>query len=588
MTRPVGRSVRFWLGAAIAMLTLVCYWQVLGHGFIGLDDGEYVTKNAQVQAGLTTDGVRWALTSFYAGNWHPLTWFSHMLDCQLYGLKPWGHHLTNLLFHILSALLLFLALSRMTGCVWRSAFVAALFAVHPIHVESVAWIAERKDVLSSFFWMLTILAYARYVERPSLGRYATVVLSFTLGLMSKPMLVSLPFVLLLLDYWPLNRLRFDTKNKTNATVVIWPFLKEKVPLFTLAAASCVVTIIAQRSGEAVATFNELSVGVRAANALVAYVSYLIKTFMPTHLAVYYPHPGASIPVWQVVGAALLLVTISVAALFVGRRLRYLTVGWFWYLGTLVPVIGLAQVGGQAMADRYTYIPLIGVFLIAAWLIPDLLHGLMGRNEDKSKSKRTLPRCMICLSAAALGIVFLMMTLTHRQAGYWRDNVRLARHAIQVTNRNAMAHYLLGIGLMEQGRGEEAAQNFRRALKIYPGFAGAYFNLGRHLARTGKTLQAIDCYEKALRISPDYSEAHNNLGNSLAAQGKFDEAIRHYRAAVEIRPDYGLAHCNIAVAMYFKKDYAAAWREVDLSLKYGHRPNREFLKELSKRMPEPRS
>ncbi|MCX6375590.1 MAG: hypothetical protein NTU88_06080, partial [Armatimonadetes bacterium] len=360
----------------LTVMTLAVYWQALNHDFITVyDDGSYVLKNEHVQRGLSIENVAWAFTTTDVYNWHPLTWISHMLDCQLFGLKPRGHHATSLILHLADSLLLLLVLTRMTKSVWKSFFVAALFAIHPTHVESVVWIAERKDVLSAFFWMLTMGAYVLYAERPGIGRYLLIMSAFALGLMSKPMLVTLPLILLLMDYWPLGRFRFGEpspkkkkgKQPWSGRKLIW----EKVPLLALTLGSSIATFAAQKHGGAMTSLDEFPLGVRIANAFVSYIGYIGKTFWPSKLAVLYLHPGASLPIWEVIGSALLLALIFVAVFRFGRGHPYLQVGWLWYFVTLIPVIGFIQVGRQAMANRYTYVPLIGLFIMIAWGIPDL-------------------------------------------------------------------------------------------------------------------------------------------------------------------------------------------------------------------------
>ena len=361
----------------LVAITLAVYLPILRHDFTNFDDDSYITENRHIQSGITKDSIIWAFTSSYASNWHPLTWISHMLDYRLFGPKPMGHHAVNLLFHTLNTLLLLFILKRMTKSVWKSAFVAALFAIHPLHVESVAWAAERKDVLSTFFWMLTMWAYVVYAERPRLKWYFVAVLFFGLGLMSKPTLVTLPFVLLLLDYWPLGRFAGDQKKGPG-----WRLILEKMPLFAMSAASSVITYYAQQSSKAVISIDRLPLTIRAANALVAYVTYIGKMFWPRNLAIFYPHPGNTIPEWQVVGAFVLLACVTILALGLGRRYPYLPVGWLWYLGTLGPMIGLVQVGEQAVADRYTYLSYIGLFIMLAWGIPDLLRRVGERESGR--------------------------------------------------------------------------------------------------------------------------------------------------------------------------------------------------------------
>jgi protein O-mannosyl-transferase len=440
---------------SLVLLTLAVYLPVLTHGFIRFDDPVYVTRNPWVQAGLTWDGIAWAFTANVASNWHPLTLLSHMLDCELFGMDPLGHHLTSLLLHTASVVLLFEALRLMTGALWRSAAVAALFAIHPTHVESVAWIAERKDVLSGFFWMLTLLAWAFYVRQPSRKRYAVVALSLAAGLLSKPMVVTLPFVLLLLDVWPLGR-----KIR----------VKEKLPLFALAAASCVVTVIAQ-SG-AIGMASQFPLRLRLANAVLSYVAYLGKTLVPSRLAVFYPMP-TEFPAWKVVGAALLLVLLTVLAL---RAARYVTVGWLWFLGTLVPVIGIVQVGGQAMADRYTYLPTIGLFLIAVWGLP------------------RIPVWIPILLALAIG--------TRLQLRHWQDSESLFRHAAAVTEGNFIAHLNLAQIHAERGERGPALEHFRKTLEIRPGMWQAQASLGNTLRRWGRPDKALPHLRNAVRLRPN--------------------------------------------------------------------------------------
>ncbi|NIQ87873.1 MAG: hypothetical protein GWN93_01765, partial [Deltaproteobacteria bacterium] len=405
-----------------------------------------------VHKGLTRESFIWAFTTTDEANWHPLTWLSHMVDCQLYGLNPAGHHLTNVLLHSASTVLLFLILLGMTGSRWRSALVAALFALHPLHVESVAWVAERKDVLSTLFWMLTLWAYLAYTKRPERKRYLLIIVAFTLGLMAKPMLVTLPFVLLLLDYWPLKRIELGQSASglpaanQPSTIAEKPgaqafrLLLEKTPLFVLTAASSVVTFVVQKSEGAVGALEVYPLKIRVANALVSYVSYIIKMIWPQNLAVFYPHPGQSLPMWQAVAAGILLVLISIAVIRAGRRQPYLPVGWLWYLGTLVPVIGLVQVGAQAMADRYTYVPLIGLFIMAAWGVPELMKKWHHR------------RVALVVSAAL--VLFALMTCARLQLRHWKNSIALLSHAHAVTAKSYLVHNNLGSALNELGKYDE--------------------------------------------------------------------------------------------------------------------------------------
>ena len=494
-----GRHLPLYTGLLLALLTLAAFLPVLANDFVRFDDPLYVTANRHVREGLTGAGLLWAFTANVASNWHPLTLLSHMVDCELFGLNPLGHHLTSLLLHTVSVVLLFEALRRMTGSVGKSAAVAALFAIHPTHVESVAWIAERKDVLSGLFWMLTMIAWERYVRQPSRRRYAVVALCLALGLLSKPMLVTLPFVLLLLDIWPLKR-KGD-------------LLKEKLPLFALSAASVVVTVVAQ-SGP-IASLGELPLRLRLANAVLSYVAYLGKTLVPRNLAVFYPMP-TDFPAWKVMGAALLLASLTALAVLAVRRAPYVTVGWLWYLGTLVPVIGLVQVGGQSMADRYTYLPSIGLFLIVAWGLPELL------------GKRTA-------AVLALAVVIALAVGTRLQLRHWTDSEALFRHAVAVTDRNFLAH--LNLAQILAGRGEHgpAMEHFRTALAIRPGMWQTRASLGNHLRRWGRPAEALPHLETAVRLRPRNPRLHLYLAEALEDLGRTAEARRQREIAATLDP-----------------------------------------------------
>ena len=525
----------------LVAITASVYWQVLNHNFVYYDDNVYVTENYHVQSGLTLEGVIWSFTTNHASNWHPLTWLSHMLDCGLYGLKPRGHHLTNLLFHIVNSLLLLVVLRRMTGALWRSAFVAAMFALHPLHVESVAWVAERKDVLSTFFWMTTMWAYVRYVRSPGFRGYLLVLILFALGLAAKPMLVTLPFVLLLMDYWPLQRFQFGSgelqpQKSINPGHPISPLLhlvREKAPFFVLAALSSAVTIVAQQSGGALTPVDKLAFGARITNALVSYASYIGKMLWPFHLAVVYPHPG-KVVIWQAAGAAFILVCISILVIRAARRHPYFAVGWLWYLGTLVPVIGVVQVGKQAMADRYTYVPLIGLFMIIAWGAADL--------TARWRSYR------LGLATSAGVLVIALATCTWFQVGYWQNGAVLFEHALHVTSKNYLAHNNLGVALARQGRFDEAVAHLAKALEIRPKYAWAHNNLGAVLARQANLNEAIAHFSEALRIDPKLAEADISLGIALASQGHLHEALSHFLKALGKRPDSVEVHNNLGVTL----------------------------------------
>lgn len=515
---------RYLVILALIAVTLAVYWRAANNDFVNYDDPDYVYQNPHVQT-VNRDNIVWAFTSTEKANWHPLTWLSHMVDCQLYDLNPRGHHLTSVAIHIVNAVLLFLLLSRLTGTLWRSAFVAALFALHPLHVESVAWVAERKDVLSALFFMLTLLAYTRYVERPGLARYSLVFCSFTLGLMAKPMLVTLPFVLLLLDYWPLGR--YGTKSAMQR------LLLEKVPLFALSLASSIVTVLAQKAGGAMTSAEALPLAARVANALVSYAGYIGKMAWPDHLAVLYPL-SYPVPVWKVAVALLLLAGISVMAIRLARSFPFLPVGWLWFLGTLVPVIGLVQVGSQAMADRYTYLPLIGLFIVIAWGTPQLMEGR---------------RCSrVALAIPAAGCVALLSAVTWQQIGVWKNNQELFTHAIKYTSGNYVAHYDLGVAQEENGRLDEAIGHYNEALHIKPDYAEAHFSLGYALMEQGKSDEAISHYHEALRLNPRDAKVHYNLGIVLAKKGRIDEAIGQCDEALKISPADSNIHNYLGILL----------------------------------------
>ena len=538
MSRPRSLGVAA-TGVALVVITFAAFSGVLSSSFLNYDDDTYVTANAHVLEGLSGGNFAWALTSTEAANWHPVTWLSHMLDVQLYGLDAAKHHRTNLLLHALNAVLLFLLLVRMTGALWRPAFVATLFAIHPLHVESVAWIAERKDVLSTLFWLLTIGAWLRYVESKTATRYALVLTLFALGLASKPMLVTLPFTLLLLDYWPLKR------------AVLPPLWKEKLPLFAMSAGSCLVTVIAQRRGGAFETLSGVLLPARVANAAVAYVSYLGKTFWPASLAIFYPYPG-SVPVWPAVGSALLLVGVTVLALRLASRAPFLVFGWLWFLGTLVPVLGLVQVGAQATADRYTYVPLIGVFIAMAWGLAEL--------ANTGRSARYAAATLSVASLAAL------LPVTREQVRNFNDNVSVFEHALAVTSNNFVAHANLGLDSFARGRTDDAIAQYTEALRIKPDFVEAHNNLGLVFRAAGRNAEAVDQFQQALVFGPDSAGAHSNLGDALASTGQVDAAIEHFNRALQLRPDDAVAHLSLATALAHSGRFDAALPQFDEALR----------------------
>ncbi|HEY6871691.1 MAG TPA: tetratricopeptide repeat protein [Geobacteraceae bacterium] len=542
-TYPVAARVKLWICLLLAVTTLLVFWQTGRNEFINYDDNLYVTANPHVYAGLARESVLWAFSSLENYNWHPLTWLSHMTDCQLYRLAPRGHHLTNVLFHAANAVLLFLVLARMTGMLWRSAFVAALFALHPLHVESVAWVAERKDVLSGLFWMLVILAYARYVERPGRFRYVVALLAFALGLMAKPMLVTLPFVLLLLDYWPLGRCcgaesGMDADGEHAALppmpgkCSIRGLLLEKIPFLALSVAASMVTVLAQSKGGSVLSLGKLSFPSRVANAVVSYLKYIGKMVWPAKLAVIYPI--APIPFREAAGATVLLVLLTVLVVLKRRRYPFLPVGWFWFLGTLVPVIGLVQVGSQAMADRYTYLPLVGLFIIIAWGAPAMAVHWRHRRA--------------ALAAASLLSLAVLSVCTWRQVGHWRNSEELFTHALAVTANNPVAHNHLATALVKKGRNEEAIAHSREALRLAPNYASAHHNLGMAFAAQGRLGEAVEQYLAELRIIPQDVDAHDSLGIVLAREGLMEEAMAQFAAALRINPNDATAHNNVGVAL----------------------------------------
>jgi tetratricopeptide (TPR) repeat protein len=561
MKRPSGKQQTIIILVLLAAVTLAVYWQVRGHDFIAFDDDLYVTENKDVQRGLTWRGIKWAFTTTQAYNWHPLVWISHMLDCQLYKLNPAGHHFTNVLFHIANTLLLFLVLNRMTGSLWRSAFVAALFALHPLHVESVAWVSERKDVLSTFFWILTMWFYLRYVRRPRFTTYQPVMLALALGLMAKQMLVTLPLVLLLLDYWPLERFALgrqkpDERKGRFGTASFSRCLLEKLPLLALSAVASLIVFLVQSRATLVKSTIAIPFGYRVGNAILAYARYITRMFWPANLGILYPHPETNLPIWKVLTAGVLLLCISILVVRYFRSRRWFAVGWLWYLGTLVPVIGLVQVGLQAMADRYTYVPLIGLFIIIAWGAAELLEKQRYRN--------------IVLAAGAVTSLSVLTAVTWRQVAYWQNSITLYKHTVAVTANSDILHYNLGVLLLEKGKTDEAIEHWRKAVSIRPGQPTIHKNLATLLSRQGDIYGAIEHYQQALRLKPKdqaVNKALKNLlarrekldsveelfdrGNALAAQGELDEAIACYTRLLQLRPDYAAVHNNLGNALYLQ-------------------------------------
>lgn len=542
-SQPVSlkRFVALGICCLLVLAVAVVFGQAVHHEFVNYDDDQYVYGNPKIAEGLSLRGVAWAFTCSHAGNWHPLTWISHMMDCSLYGLRPAGHHVTSVVLHATSAVLLFLVLAWMTGRLGPSAMAAALFTVHPLRAESVAWVAERKDVLSGLFFMLTLIAYTWYVRRPfSLARYLAVVLSLALGLMAKPMLVTVPFVLLLLDYWPLGR--FSSTGALDGTFSPAPtvsnhptltrLLVEKVPLFALTVVSCVVTVTSQGMG--IRSIEQVTLLSRIANALVSYVTYLWLAVWPTQLAPLYPYPATLPSPWKVLGALCLLIGISTVAVVWRRKHPCLLVGWLWYLGMLVPVIGLVTVGFQAIADRYTYLPLIGPCLAVAYVL-----------ADHTPSR---PSLRWVLNAGAAMILACLMHGAWVQTSYWRNSSTLWTHTLSCTSQNFVAHCNLGGDLARRGYLDLAADQYRKALQVKPDYARVCNNLGTVLADLGRIDEAMEHYRRALEITPVFAEVYYNMGNVCARRNKFDEAIHYFQKAVQLAPQVAAFHNNLGAAL----------------------------------------
>ena len=524
------RATRRWLTLGVCVVLVSLTWAVFGqtlrHDFVNYDDPSYVYQNTRITSGFNLPNIVWAFTHIHSENWHPLTTITHMLDSQLYGLNAGWHHFTNVLFHTVAVVLLFLALQRMTGAIWRSAFVAAVFAIHPLHVESVAWIAERKDVLSGVFFMLALLAYFHYTRAPSIGRYLILALVVALGLMSKPMLVTLPFVLLLLDYWPLGRFQAIRAGDGRQLLQL---IAEKVPLIALSAISSIVTFLAQRG--AIGWTEQLPVSTRISNAIVTYVVYIRQMLWPSKLAVFYPHPEHHLPMWEVGVALMVVVGLTIATFVLRKRAPYLIVGWLWYLGMLVPVIGLIQVGWQGHADRYTYLPQIGLYMAVTWTVADLTVSW--------RSQRTV------LGAVAALLVGALSWRAWLQTSYWRDSETLFTHALAVTSNNDVALNNLGIIFLDKGQLDEAISKLQAAIDLRPENGPAHDNLAKALLRKGRLPEAMVQYRKFLEIEPGNVEARNTLGTALIQQGRASEAMVQWREALAIQPDNGNAASNLA-------------------------------------------
>ncbi|MGD0785408.1 MAG: tetratricopeptide repeat protein [Sedimentisphaerales bacterium] len=525
MPQQVKKSLVLSIYLALTASSLLVFWQVRNFDFVNYDDPDYVAENLNIQTGITLQSVKWAFTTGYFGNWNPLTWFSYMLNWQLFGSNAAGFHLTNLFFHIANALLLFFVLKQMTRAIWQSAFVAALFALHPLHVEAVAWVSGRKDVLSTFFWILAMWAYLQYVKQPNVWRYLLILLFFVMGIMAKPMLVTLPFVFLLLDYWPFQR------------KISWRLLLEKIPFIILAAVFSVIAFFTQRSNGSLPKFTEFGLKFRIYNAFISYVQYIEKVFCPNHLSAIYPYPLENVSVLYAVISAAILLTITILVIRFAKNHRYLVTGWFWYLGTLIPVIGIIQVGSNAMADRYTYITLTGLFIIIAWGASELLAKWV----SVSPQRKTVLGVSMVIVLTTLGIC------AGRQTSYWKNSITLFSHANEVTQNNYIAYNNLGSAYARLGRWPEAVDDYQQAIKIKPDLAKAYYNLGYAYGELGRSTEAIEAFKQAILIKSDYAKAHNNLGIAYGKLGRLPEAIETFKQAIKIKPDYTDAHYNLGYA-----------------------------------------
>jgi Tfp pilus assembly protein PilF len=528
MDKNPNKNRFFLICLALAISTFAVFYQVHSFKFINIDDPVYVYRNPNIQSGFTFDSIEWAFTTGYFGNWNPLTWLSYMFDWQFFGSKAAGFHITNLIFHIANTLLLFIVLKQMTNALWRSAFVAALFALHPLHVEPVVWVSCRKDVLSAFFWLLTIWAYLQYIRKPDIFRYLLIVLMYILSLMAKPMLVTLPFLFLLLDYWPLERIsRFDWRT-------IYRLVLEKIPLIVLAAVFSVLAFFTQRNVGALPELADLGLKFRACNAVISYIKYIEKLFWPSRLAVFYPHPGEDVSILFAVISAVILIVMTILILRSAKKHRYLVTGWFWYLGTLVPVIGLVQIGSHAMADRYTYITLSGLFIVIAWGLPELLEKLRYRK--------------IILWVSSLTVLSVLTVLAYLQVQYWKSSITICQHALKVTKGNYAVHAFIAEAFLDDDRVSAAIWHNTEALRINPACAIARNGLGVIFYKMGKIDEAVNHFNKAVDIDPRQKDVYSNLGMAFAAKGKFEQAVSFYHKELQINPDSINTRLNLGAAL----------------------------------------
>ena len=516
----------------LIVASFAAFGRIADNYFVNFDDQEYITENNHIKSGINPESIKWAFTSVVLANWHPLTLLSYMLDWSLFGANASGHHLINLFLHIGNVLFLFFFLNRTTKSLWASAFVAALFGLHPLRVESVAWAAERKDVLSMFFGLASIYAYAFYVESYKLSQYFLCLVLFALSLMSKPMLVTLPFILLLLDYWPLGRWQKALSARAESCYKFTgKLLWEKVPFILLTIVSSIMTLWAQNKGGAVVSMEHMSFNARVANAIISYVSYLGKTFSPVDLAVFYPY--AFLSLWKILLSGLILIVITAIVIYYIKKLPFLFVGWLWYLGTLIPVIGLVQVGEQAMADRYTYLPSIGIAIMLVWGISLLFQ------REYMRKKILFP----------VGITYLVIlaVLTWQQCGYWKNSSELSNHALHTTKDNHIAHNILGSALLDEGKIEEAINHYNKAIRLKPYYADAYYNRGNAYTKLGQYQRAIEDYNEAISLKPDYANAYSNRGITYAALSQYQRAIENCNEAIRLKPYYADAYNNRGIA-----------------------------------------
>lgn len=526
------KRVKVLICLVIILATLVAYEPLCHNGFVDYDDNIYITQNPNIKSGITKQTLVWAFTQPHASNWHPLTWLSHTLDYKLFGPEPFGHHLVNLLFHIANALLLFWILTKMTGATWPSAFVAAIFALHPLQVESVAWASERKTVLSGFFWFLTIAVYIRYTKRPGIGRYILLFCVYALSIMAKPVVVTLPLVLLLLDYWPLGR--FSTAGVVNPARQAGRLLIEKVPLLILSIVLSAITFIVQRQGGAVIAFEKVPLIYRLGNAFMSYVKYIGKLAWPKNLAVFYPFPMTIFPKAAAIVCVLLVVLITALSILIGLRKRYVTVGWLWYIGTLIPMIGIIQAGSQSMADRYMYLPMLGLLFIFAWAVKDLISNR--------------PRLKVLAAILSTVAIFSCVILTRTQVRYWQNGITLFEHTLKVTEDNAPAEYNCGYAFLNKGRFDEAVERMRKAAKLRPTSLDARRGLGIALLKKGNCDEAIACFNEILQRNNNYAPAYYYLAIAAGIQQRYPDAIKYLETLLTIDPKFPDSHSRMAAML----------------------------------------